>query len=251
MENDSAPFYADLADHYDEMTRFESRLVSEKPIVEQWLRKYDIKSAVDVACGTGLHAILLAQLDVDVVGTDLSESMLRQAERNAAVQGVAVQWLAAPMQSVAERISADRDAVFCLGNSIPHLLDKTSLLDTLFGFRKLLRTGGIAMLQLLNYDRILAEKSRVVGVHRVADREFVRFYDFGEDTITFNILTIEWQTERVTHTLSSTTLKPYRWDELRESLESVGFDSIRAYGDLRFNDFDISRSGNLVIVAQR
>jgi ubiquinone/menaquinone biosynthesis C-methylase UbiE len=52
-------FYKQLADPYDLMTRFEERFKNEKKILQKWQHKLPFQSALDVACGTGLHSILL------------------------------------------------------------------------------------------------------------------------------------------------------------------------------------------------
>lgn len=242
-------FYDSLADGYDNMTRFQSRLLTERGVMDQWVRKYDIKSAVDAACGTGLHAIVLSQLAVTTVGVDLSASMLEQARNNAADQNAAVVWVQASLETMAGQIGGNRDAVFCLGNSIPHLLSKASLDAALKGFLRLLKSGGITVIQLLNYERILEQKSRIVGVSRVRDKEYVRFYDFCDDMIEFNVLTIDWDRDKVEHSLTSTMLYPYRGGEITEALRNAGFSEVRTYGDMQFADYVADKSADLVVVA--
>jgi len=47
---------------------------------------------LDVACGTGCHAIAAAQRGASVVAVDSDEAQLREAERAAGKAGVVVQW---------------------------------------------------------------------------------------------------------------------------------------------------------------
>jgi glycine/sarcosine N-methyltransferase len=242
-------FYNSLADGYDNMTRFQSRLLTEKGVMDQWVRRFEIKSAIDAACGTGLHAVVLAQLGVISVGVDLSASMLEQARSNAVAQNAEVVWVQASLETMAGQIGGNRDAVFCLGNSIPHLLSKASLDAALKGFLRLLKNGGIAVIQLLNYERILEEKNRIVGVSRVRDTEYVRFYDFCDNMIEFNVLTINWDREKVEHSLTSTELYPYRADELTEAVRNAGFSEVRTHGDMHFADYVPNKSDDLVVVA--
>ena len=183
-------FYDDIAGQYDDITGSGDRT----PRVESFLRelksRYPIASALDVACGTGLYAIQLARMGARTTGADLSAGMLDQARRRAQAAGVPVDWIAAPMQELAERLHERFDAVLCMGNSIPHLQTQADLDAAISGFVRLLNPGGIVVIQLLNYVRVLAGRERIVGINRHADREYVRFYDFLHGQVRFNILEI-------------------------------------------------------------
>lgn len=50
---------------------------------------------LDVGCGVGRHAVLLAQAGIRVVGIDISSGMLRQGQARAAELGVSVDWVQA------------------------------------------------------------------------------------------------------------------------------------------------------------
>src|SRR5439155_25958955 len=50
--------------------------------------------AVDLGCGTGTNALWLARRGFEVTGIDLSEVAIRQAQRKAAAQRLAVRFLA-------------------------------------------------------------------------------------------------------------------------------------------------------------
>jgi len=55
--------------------------VSEAAYVEALLRQHgdDVQSVLELGCGTGRHAELLARQGLDVVGVDLSDTMVEQA----------------------------------------------------------------------------------------------------------------------------------------------------------------------------
>jgi ubiquinone/menaquinone biosynthesis C-methylase UbiE len=64
LKADAVDFYDNIAEIYDDMTSFESRLEKERAIMHNWVEHYHIESAVDVACGTGLYEVILSQLGV-------------------------------------------------------------------------------------------------------------------------------------------------------------------------------------------
>ena len=244
-------FYEEIAVYYDTMTRFQERLPGETAILKTWVERYQFRSVVDIACGTGLHAIILTQLGIRSVGADLSAVMLEMARAHAREMGVEPTWIQASMEQARYKIPGKYDAVFCLGNSLPHLLNQTTLLSAVKSFFSLLSPGGIATIQLLNYHRILAEQQRIIGIHRHGSTEFVRFYDFYPDRLRFNVLSIDWQNGTAVHTLNSTPLYPYQKDELESALATQGFGEFEYYGTMTFQPFEELSSPNLVLVARK
>jgi glycine/sarcosine N-methyltransferase len=248
-------FYDDIADSYGQLTGASDRQGPAGRFARELTRRFDIASAVDAACGTGLFAIELARCGVEVVGSDISPGMLKSAPSNAAsatVDANLCSWVQAPMQELSQRISGARDAVVCMGNSTPHLLTDDDLNRTFAGFATLLTPRGVLAIHLLNYSRVLSQGERIVGVNRSGSKEFVRFYDFDNDFLDFNILEIHWDDEgRSSHKLHSTRLRAYLHTELTDALAAAGFGTIETYGDLQFNPFNPETSDTLLLIATR
>jgi ubiquinone/menaquinone biosynthesis C-methylase UbiE len=243
-------FYEALSGDYDDMTNFRQRLKTEKAVVGKWIERLRVASAVDAACGTGLYAILLASLGVRTVGVDVSAPMLKKAREHAAEAGVRLSWVQAPMERLARHVKGPFDAVFCLGNSIPHLTMKRDLHAALKQFSNCLSPGGRVVLELLNYDRVLSREERVVNITRRGKTEYVRFYDFGRGLLRFNVLRIVEEDGQVRHDLQSTRLRPYRKGDLADALRACGFSRPAFFGDMRFQPFNARTSPNLVLVAK-
>lgn len=75
---------------------------------------------VDLACGTGRATIPLAQAGYQVVGIDLSSSMLAQAEKKAASRQVDVTWL--QQDCTRFNLPDTSPLIFSVGNSFQHIL---------------------------------------------------------------------------------------------------------------------------------
>ncbi len=244
-------FYDGLAEEYDVLTATASRVGPARRFVRGLTESGEVSSALDVACGTGLYAIELARAGVETVGADLSAEMVAAARDRARREGVEVRFVPAAMQDVADRVDGPFDVVVCMGNSVPHLLTDHDLELAMAGFRRLTRDGGRTIIQLLNYERILAGRERIVGVDRRGEREFVRFYDFLDGFVRFNVLAIDLSDDEPRWDLHETTLRPYTADDLRRALREAGFVSVDLAGDLGEEPFVPAESDTVMLTARQ
>lgn len=250
--------YDALSSDYDRFVNWQNRLAVELPFILQHLQAIHAKSVLDVATGTGMHAIALAQLGFQAAGADLSTGMIERARQNAASAGIQVEFEVAGFGSLEPRFgSSSFDALLCLGNSLPHLLSVAELNTALHDFAACLHPGGMLLLQNRNFNAILAHHDRWMEPqsHRQAQTEWVfqRFYDFDPDgLLTFNLITLKRETPGDwCQNVVSSRLRPILKDELIQALSQAGFTDIAAYGDMTGADFDLDASPNLVILSKQ
>ena len=253
--------YDEFSSDYDRFVNWSARLGTELPFIEQQLGLVGAHRVLDAACGTGMHAVALAQRGYTVVGTDFSMGMIARARANAVGADADVRFDVAAFGELSERAGGGFDALLCLGNSLPHLLAPADVAAALADFAACLRGGGLLLIQNRNFDAVHARRERWMApqaYRQGADEErpeiewlFQRFYDFEPDgTLTFNVVTLrredggEWS-QRVT----ATRLRPMRQEELVVALEATGFGEIACWGDMAGNPFDPGTSGNLVVTA--
>lgn len=268
--------YDSFSIDYDRFVDWDARLGTELPFLEAQLTAVQAHRVLDTGCGTGMHAIALAERGYRAVGTDSSEGMIQRARANAvqaervAAGGPdgAVRFVTAGFGHLAAALGIRRreaqtgqrdahrfDAVLCLGNSLPHVLTPAELAATLDDFASCLRPGGLLLVQNRNFDAVLAETDRWIGPqgHREGATEwlFLRFYDFDPDgLLTFNIVRLrregvaDWTQE-----VSATRLWPLTQRELTPALERAGFRSLTTYGDMQGAPFAPQSSPNLIIAA--
>lgn len=257
--------YDALSGDYDRFVNWPNRLAYELPFLTQLIGGAPEAGVrvLDAACGTGMHAIALAQRGFAVAGADFSAGMIERARANVQPAGVDVPFVQAGFGELqAAFVNSPLmpfDAVICLGNSLPHVLSAAELQAALEDFAACLKVGGRLVLQNRNFDAVMAQRARWMEPqsYRAADGGaewlFVRFYDYlPDDLIQFNILTLQrsgqgaWQ-----QSITSTRLAPLRQAGLTEALKKAGFHEIRAYGDMQGAPFDEATSGNLIILAER
>ncbi len=240
-------FYDALADGYDAMTGFEQRFIKEKPYLRRLVDAQGIGTALDAGCGTGFHALALAQLGVRVTAVDVSAAMVARVREHARELGLDVRVIHAPFRDLHERTTGSFDAVFCLGNTIAHLLTVSDLQETFAVFGRLLRSGGTLYVQTLNYARILAARERVQHVREVGDDLYIRFYDFDTSHLRFNILRLRRSSGDWLQDLHSTLLHPWMVPDLDEAASTAGLTSGKAFGGISGGGFDSATSKDLLM----
>jgi SAM-dependent methyltransferase len=244
-------FYDRLAPDYDDLTGFGKRLVHEKPFFRLLVENLNIATALDAGCGTGFHSLLLAQLGVRVTAVDVSGEMLARLERHASEMKLDIRRVRSDFQGLKELAPGPFDAVFCMGNTLPHLLSEADIRMALTNFSAILRPGGTLLLQILNYDRILATRERIQNAKESNGVTFVRFYDFddGRGLVLFNILKIEKKEDRLTTGLITVPLLPVTSARIVSILEECGYRQIGTFGSIAMDPFNPSLSKDIVIIA--
>jgi len=248
--------YDEFSADYDRFVNWPARLAVEMPFIEAQLQTVGARRVLDVACGTGMHAIELARRGYESVGADVSAPMIERARENARAAGVAAHFVVAGFGELREKTKGQFDALLCLGNSLPHLLSAADLQMGLADFAACLRPGGLLLIQNRNFDAVLAHQERWMApqAHREGNTEwlFLRFYDFEPaGKLTFNLVTLrrqgagDWE-QRVT----AMRLWPLRQEELIAALATAGFTAIVSYGDMSGAPFDPHSSGNLIVTAR-
>lgn len=262
--------YEELSQIYDRFVNWQERLNYEMPFIERTFAPLRTSQAnplavLDAACGTGWHAIALAQRRYQVLGVDLSRAMIERARQNARQQNAPAHFIQAGFGEIVTQIErADPDiprppfdAVLCLGNSLPHTLNPEALHRALEDFAACLRPAGVLIIQNRNFDALLRRQERWLEPQsfRTEQEEFlfIRFYDFLPDgLLSFNFITLKRQGESVwQQEVHSALLYPIQEKELRSALSTTGFEQVEAYGNMQGDPFDPEQSSNLVVVCQR
>jgi SAM-dependent methyltransferase len=239
------------------MTDWDSRLKLEGPFLFRLLEQVKAFSVLDAACGSGGHALALAERGYGVVGTDVSPGMIDLARAKAS-NADNVTFQVAPLGDLASRFDPF-DAVLCLGNSLPHLLTETALEQALGDLAACLRPGGLLVLHNLNYDKRWQRRPRWFAVdsghyrgHQVLVWRFADYLDQPEPRIDFHIAFFQqdenggWSVE-----VNTTPQRPLFQADLARLLPGFGLTDILYYGDLTGSPFMLDSSPDLVVVARR
>jgi glycine/sarcosine N-methyltransferase len=240
-------FYDNFSGFYDSMTGFENRFKREKPFFIEMLKKFRLSKTLDIGCGTGFHSFLLADLGMEVTGIDPSKGMIDIATSRLK-DNKNIKFINTDLPGLRENSVAKYDAAFCLGNTLPHITDRNEAIDFFKQVKSVLSDGGVFILQIVNYNKVLKKKERILNIKENGGRIYVRFYDFLPQNIIFNILTIIKSGDAFENKLISTELYPYTMEELEEIVKLSGFNISDKLGNIQFKEYNPEISENIILI---
>lgn len=243
--------FASIASFYDLMTGYSDRLVNDFGVLKHLVEKFEITSALDAGCGTGVHTIILAKIGIKVLGFDASEEMLEIARANALREGVEPPFACEYFESIPEEWWGRYDAVFCLANSLVGAETPERLLLAIKSFSRALKPGGRVIIQLLNIDYFRRHDRRIIKVSGAENYTFVRFFDFDEQVTRLNVVAVEHNMGKVEHRFISQRILPITADMIKIAAKSNGFAGVDLYADLVLSRSFSADSENLVAVLTR
>lgn len=227
--------YGPLAACYDAMTT-DVGYPQWADFLEKLFRRsgFPVHSVLDLACGTGTMACLLADRGYEVIGVDFSPDMLAQAmEKALDVSEERPIFLCQPMEKL--DLYGTVDACVCLLDSVNHMTSPKRLQQAIQRVHLFLEPGGLfvfdihtpAHLESLDGQVFLDETEGDFCVWRTeyAPRRRICTYDM-------DIFRREegglWSRGQETHEEFA-----YTPQELEDMLAAAGFVEIRQYGGLK------------------
>jgi SAM-dependent methyltransferase len=187
-----------------------------------------VRTALDLCCGPGRHAIALAKRGVQVTAVDRTSLYLAKGEEAASREDVVIEWVQADMR---EFVRPDAfDLVLNMFTSFGYFEDPNDNLRVLANMHQSLRAGGTLVLDLVGKECIAANFEETGSIKDPDGTVFVerrRICDDWEriDNEWFLIRGEEVKAYRFQHTI-------YSGVELRDRLLQTGFRTVRLLSDL-------------------
>jgi SAM-dependent methyltransferase len=135
----------------------------EAAFVDAVLREHAIappQRLLELACGTGRHALQLERRGYDIVATDYSADMLACARRHAEAASSHVAFHLADMRRIGECDAVrgiEFDAVYALFDSIGYVQTNEAIAEVLRGVRDALMPGGLFVFEFWHAAAMLRE----------------------------------------------------------------------------------------------
>ena len=149
-----------LAQSYDRLTRdvdYEKTVAFYHRILErEGLRP---RTAVDLACGTGSVAVILAREGLKVTGVDMSEEMLTVASQKAVGMANPPMFVCQSLQRL--RLPRGVDLAVCALDSLDYILDPQGRQEALHRIYQALNPGGIFIFDVNTPEKLRAMDDQI------------------------------------------------------------------------------------------
>ena len=229
--------YEALAGCYDALTE-DVAYVRRADFIEKLLRRsrVDVRTILDLACGTGTMTWLLARRGYEMIGVDGSEDMLAEArEKETAVPGERPLFLHQEMTHL--DLYGTVEAAICCLDSLNYLTTPRQVQKALERLRLFIQPGGIlvfdinspAKLRGLDGQVFLDETEDIYCVWRTEYSKRTRICAYYMD-IFRRREDGSWERDFEEH-----RQRAYEVEELKGWLLAAGFTNIRTYGDCRMS----------------
>ena len=226
--------YHNLAVSYDRLTNdvdYESTVRFYSDILKR--EGLHPRTAVDLACGTGSVALLLAQMGLEVTAVDLSEEMLTVAQQKAQKLENPPRFICQPLQEL--RLYKGVDLAVCALDSLDYITEPGDCKEAIRRIYKALNPGGIFIFDVNTPEKLRAMDGQVFldedeDVYCVWRGEFdqkTNICSYGMDL--FQRRGAVWERSFEEHREYA-----YSASQLKAYLKAAGFTSIAVYADREF-----------------
>lgn len=218
---------------------------------------------LDVGCADGAVAIALSAANRPTMGIDFSPTMVAKAQadwsdangpyRDATIAQEKFQVM--DMQHLNQHFSKQSfDGLFCIGNTLVHLDNEPSIQRVLRQCHQLLKPGSPLVLQILNYDLIIAQRPSNLSPIESDRFCFNRHYQYIYGAYgSSQSLRIQFKTELLDKASGqvqsdSSQLYPLKKTTLEGLAVMAGFKNLMWYSDFNGSPWD-ANALPLILVA--
>lgn len=191
------------------------------------------RTAVDLACGTGSVACLLAEQGLEVTAVDISEDMLTVASEKAAAMDNPPVFVCQPLQQL--RLPRGVDMAVCALDSMDYITDPTDCALAIKRIYKALNPGGIFIFDVNTPEKLRAMDGQVF-LDEDEDVYCVWRGEFDESTniCTYGMDLFQREGECWYRSQEEHCEYAYSQEQLVGFLKDAGFSYIQVYADRRF-----------------
>ena len=195
--------------------------------------KLEPRTAVDLACGTGSVALLLAKRGLQVTAVDMSWQMLMVAQQKANDADVYPQFVCQKLQQL--QLPKGVDLAVCALDSIDYILDPNDCKEAIRRVYKALNPGGCFIFDVNTPEKLRAMDGQVFldeddDVYCVWRGEF----DEASNICSYGMDLFQRRGEVWHRSFEEHREYAYSADQLVGYLKKTGFTHIRVYADRKF-----------------
>jgi SAM-dependent methyltransferase len=223
-------FYTNLSDVYEHIFPLGE-------ITYAFLKKHATEPVLDIGCASGAYVRRFHEDGLAAEGIEYVPELIKYS-RNVRT---------GDMRKLPAEFSEKFGLAFCIGNTLAHCEDAADAAGILKSISNILKSGGKAVIQILNYEKILKYKPETLPSLNAESVTFERLYDYLPSKIKFTGVL----SSGIQKTTSSVELYPLTLSELTTASNEAGLSVSEYYGDFEQNPFQPEESFMLVCVLKK
>ena len=194
-------------------------------------------TVLDLACGKGRHSIYLNQLGFTVLGADLSENSIAEANKNAN------ETLHFKVHDMREPFEEKFDAIFNLFTSFGYFENDDDNLTTLKAIKESLSDYGFAVIDFMNVSQVI----ETLVPEEIKTMEGIDFHikRYLKDNHIYKEIDFEDQGQKFhfTEKVKALTIKDFE-----DLMEEAGIYLLDIFGDYKLKKFHKTESERLIMI---
>lgn len=247
------PEYQEFPEYFDAFNTDETTEFKNS-VIEKILKKYKVKTVLDVTCGTGSQVFYLQKHGYQVIGSDFSPALIQKAREKAAKQNIDLQFLDGDMRTIQV---GKFDAVISIFNAIGHL-SKEDFIKAIKNIRNNLHDGGLYVFDIFNLNAmsekvvhdLAMDQNKIIGKTKIHATQHSTIDTANGLLTSYNHYVIAHGSHAPKEFTNHFTLQIYTALELQEVLRSCGFEILGQFG-MNGSKFIDDTTLNILTVARK
>ncbi len=199
---------------------------------------------LDMACGAGRHAIILARKNFHLTAVDLSENLISIAEQSAQNENLKINFVQSDIRKYETKDKFD--LIINLFTSFGYFESDEENFAVLQKAYHLLFENGFFVLDFFNSE-FLQQNLVEFSEENLGGAEIHQYRKIKENRVTKKIVI----TKNGNLSTYEESVRMFTKDEIVNAIQNIGFDIYKTFGDFLGNEFDRLNSPRLIMICKK
>lgn len=248
-------FNKEYAGAYDVLYQ-DKNYEKECDFIEALFKKYNYqpKTILDLGCGTGGHALMLARRGYKVTGVDRSASMLAIAQKKTEKEGLEIEFIEGDITGIS--LKRKFDAVISMFAVMSYQATNSALASVCKLAKESLVPGGIFMFDCWHGPAVLSDRPtpRIKEINSKNGEKIIRFttpeIDVANHIVKVNFRVWKVKDNLIEESFESHSMRFLFPQEICYFLEVAGFKKVDFYPFLELNSGLSENDWNMMVVGR-
>ena len=199
---------------------------------------------LDMACGSGRHALILARKDFELTAVDLSENLISIAEKSAQDENLKINFVESDIRKF--ETNDKFNLVINLFTSFGYFETDEENFAVLQKAYDLLVYDGFFVLDFFN-SQFLQQNLIEFSEENLDNAEIHQYRKIKNNRVTKKIVI----TKDGNLSTYEESVRMFKKEELVDAIQNIGFDIYKTFGDFLGNEFDNLSSPRLIMICKK